>query len=262
MPRFPRIIPLLCAFAGVAAFATACHAGERFRAADTWTRSYPLAAGGRLAIENENGAIDAEPASGAAAEIVAERSVRARSQAEADALLARVTLRETTAADGVRVVVDAPDARGADVQVRFHVRVPRGVAVELRTVNGAVSVRGLDAPVRAATANGAVRASELATGAVTARSVNGAVEVALAAPLAEGGDVSLATVNGRVALRLPAASRATLRAETTNGSVRAEGAAFDVQRRSPTAVEAKLGGGGARVHLETVNGAARLEASS
>src|SRR5262245_11254665 len=39
------------------------------KAQDTWTRSYPLPAGGRIELINVNGRIDAEPASGNQVEV-------------------------------------------------------------------------------------------------------------------------------------------------------------------------------------------------
>ncbi len=258
MSRFVRLlvmIPLVLA-------ASACFAGPRERAADEWRRTYPLAPGGRLEIVNVDGAIDAEPATGAAVEIVAERTAKAATAAGARELLDEIEMVEEVSAQGVRVVVKRPARLDGDAGVRFSVRVPKGVAVDLRTENGAVSVTGLDAAVHAATVNGSVRGEALATAAVEAESVNGAVHVALASPLDPRGRVTLESVNGRVALVLPAASRATIAAEVQNGSVAAEGAGFAFRKKSRTALDASLNGGGAAVRLETVNGSARVDARS
>ena len=202
MSRFPRIIPLLSFFGAVSLFATACVSGERHRVEDEWTRSYPLAAGGVIEIENANGSIDAQPATGGAVEVVAKRIAKARSAERAAQTLAKAELRERVRDGRVSIEVITPPGWGSDVEVRFSLRVPPGVAVHLSTANGSVSVSGLDAPVVAETVNGAVRATALATQSVDASSVNGAVEVALAAPLSDGGEIALETVNGRVALEL------------------------------------------------------------
>lgn len=262
MARFPRILPVLCVFGAVSLATVACFGGERHRAEDEWTRSYPLPAGGRVEIENENGAIDAQLADRAALEVVAKRVAKARTPERAQALLARIELRERVSDGRVRIEVVTPRGwRGGDASVDFALRVPSGVAVDLSTANGSVSVSGLDASVRAETVNGSVRGNALATQTVDASSVNGAVQIALAKPLDAGGAVALETVNGRVALDLPAASRATVNAETVNGSVEASGAPFELETKSRTEVRATLNGGGARVRLETVNGAARVTAS-
>ena len=260
MSRFPRIIPLLSFFGAVSLFATACVSGERHRVEDEWTRSYPLAAGGVIEIENANGSIDAQPATGGAVEVVAKRIAKARSAERAAQTLAKAELRERVSDGRVSIEVITPPGWGSDVEVRFSLRVPPGVAVHLSTANGSVSVSGLDAPVVAETVNGAVRATALATQSVDASSVNGAVEVALAAPLSDGGEIALETVNGRVALELPAASRASLSAETVNGSIDARGATFEFKTRSRRELEATLNGGGAEVRLETINGAATVTA--
>jgi hypothetical protein len=261
MARFPRILPVLSVFAAASLTATACLSGEPHRAEDEWVRSYPLPAGGRVEIENQNGSIDAQPADGAALEVVAKRVAKARSEKRARELLAQLAVRERVSEGRVSLEVVPPSGWRGDTEVRFTLRVPKGVAVDLRTANGSVRVAGLDAPVTAETVNGAVRGSALATNSVVATSVNGAVQISLSKPLETGGKVALETVNGRVALDLPAASRAHVNAETVNGSIEASGAAFEFETKSRTEVEATLNGGGANVQLETVNGAARVTAS-
>ena len=57
-------------------------------ARDTCSRSYPLAAGGRLELINVNGRIEAVPATGDTVELKAERSARASTDEAAAELLA------------------------------------------------------------------------------------------------------------------------------------------------------------------------------
>ena len=146
--------------------------------------------------------------------------------------------------------------RGNDVAVEFTVRVPRGVKVDAHTVNGAVQMEGVDAPVAAATVNGGIDVST-ARGPVSAATVNGHVDVAMRA-FAGPGDVGLVTVNGAVSLALPANVDADVDASTVAGSIQTEFPLTVSGRFAGRRLEGKLGAGGRRVHITTVHGSINL----
>jgi len=233
---------------------------SRGRAEDEWARGYPAAGGARLELVNVNGSISAEAAEGASLELVAKREASARSDEAAQELLAKLEMRESARDGVVRVEVVHPELpRSANIEVRWTVRVPAGVSVDLHNENGRISLAGLSGEVRAHTVNGAVSGKALASTLVEAKTVNGQVELELAKPLTGTGSVALAAVNGGVELRLPGDSKASLSASVTNGSVRAEG--FELAKSgasSRTRLEGTLGGGGTPVTLETTNGSARI----
>jgi hypothetical protein len=233
------------------------------QARDSWSRSYPLAAGGRIELINVNGQIDAQPAEGAAVELTAERSARATTDEAASALLGQVEMREEVGDGRVRIEVRAPRTFGlSQVSVKWTVRVPRGVIVDLRNVNGRVAVGGLDAEVHARTVNGGVSGRGLTATTVEASTVNGGVDVELVRALPGEGQVTLEAVNGGVSLALPPDSQATLTARVTNGGIRTGDLPFetcgDNTRRR---FEGTLNGGGASVRLQTTNGGVRISKS-
>ncbi|MGE0460961.1 MAG: DUF4097 family beta strand repeat-containing protein [Vicinamibacterales bacterium] len=233
------------------------------RAQDSWTRSYPLAQGGRLELINVNGRIDAEPASGSTVELVGQRTARAGSDDAARELLGKVEMREEVGERGVRVEVRAPRTFGvSNVEVRWTVKVPKGTIVDLRTINGRVALSGLDGEVHARTVNGGVEGKRLAVAALDASTVNGGVDIELTAPLAGEGSVALEAVNGGVSLALPGDSRASVTARVTNGGIRTTD--LDLQltgEQSRRRLEGTLNGGGTRVSLQTTNGGVRLSKS-
>lgn len=226
-----------------------------------WHGSIPD--GRTLEVKGINGDIDASLASGSEAEVVA---VKRAKRSDPDSVEIKVVehgdgvticavypsrgvrRNECAAGDGGRMSADHND-----VEVRFTVRVPAGVAFRGRTVNGGIKADGLSAPVDAETVNGDVRLA--AEGSARAQTVNGSIRATLAR--AAGSEpLEFETVNGSIELELPAEVDADLRAETVNGDIDSD---FPLETRSrrdhpPHTARAKLGSGGRPLKLETVNG--------
>ncbi len=230
------------------------------RAQDTWTRSYPIESGGRFELINVNGRIDVEPASGSTIEITGERLARGTSDDTARDLLTKVEMREEASDRRVRVEVRAPRTFGmSSLEVRWAVKVPRGMVLEFRNVNGRVNLTNLDGEIHAETVNGGIEATGLSARSLDASTVNGGVDVSFAAPLSGEGQVDLESVNGGVVLRMPAESRASVTARVTNGGIRHDDLSFQTTgEQSRRRFEGTLNGGGTRVELQTTNGGVRL----
>jgi hypothetical protein len=83
--------------------ASACHLNLSLdaEAKDTWTRDYPLAAGGTLEIRNTSGRIEVEAADVEGISLVAERVVKAGTDEAAQQALAALEISETVSADRV-----------------------------------------------------------------------------------------------------------------------------------------------------------------
>jgi hypothetical protein len=230
-------------------------------AKDSWSRTYDLAPGGRLELVNVNGGITAEASDGAALEITAERTAKAMSDESARELLGKVEMREEAGAQKVRIETRPPSMRGiGHVTVRYVVKVPRGVHVDLRTVNGGVQLAGLEGEVSASSTNGGIKGDLGAASRLDARTVNGGVELRLAQPLADGTQVTLKSVNGGVRLAVPGGQKADVVATCVNGRIDASEVGLAVSGEpSRRRVEGQLnGGGGARLELGTTNGGVRL----
>jgi DUF4097 and DUF4098 domain-containing protein YvlB len=138
-------------------------------------------------------------------------------------------------------------------EFKWTVLVPRGVAVDLRTVNGGVQMTGLDGEIRARTTNGGIQGVALASSTVDASVTNGGVTVELARA-ATSGSIDLEAVNGGVTLSLPADSRADITGRAVNGGVVSDLPLDTVGGQSKRRLDGTLNGGGARIVLETVNG--------
>src|SRR5882762_7703556 len=152
------------------------------RATDEWTHTYPLTAGGEVRIVNTNGRIDVEGVDGSTVEVRAERIARGATDAAARELLPRIVIKEDSRPDRVSLETERMSGIliGVAFEVRYHVRAPKGAAVNVTNTNGAVVLTSLGGKVMAHTTNGGVTGKNL-TGGLDARSTNGGVTIDMAA---------------------------------------------------------------------------------
>lgn len=248
-----RILPLT----GLLAALT----GSALQAQDfTW--SGELAQGRTIEIEGVNGEIAAQPASGGRVEVVADKRSR-----RSDERSVRIEVVEHAGGVTICAVYPTPgnaaqqnrcapgsegqmNTRDNDVVVDFAVRVPAGVGLVARTVNGEVEARDLRSDVVARTVNGDVSLST--TGAARAETVNGSIDIAMG-PLR--GDLEVETVNGSITLSVPAGLNAELDASTVNGGIESDFPMTITGRMDRRNVHAVIGDGGPALRLRTVNGA-------
>lgn len=139
-----------------------------------------------------------------------------------------------------------------DTEVEFTVRVPRGVNVDVGTVNGSVDVRGATGEVHASSVNGGVEAISEG-GPVHASTVNGSIRASMR-DLGDG-DLEFSTVNGSITVELPENLNADLRMTTVNGTLSSRDFPLTVTGRfNPQNMRATIGKGGTRLSFTTVNG--------
>jgi hypothetical protein len=224
--------------------------GLPFRATVDETR--PLAANGELELENTNGSVHL--VAWDEAKVRVEATKRAASERALDELKVEIE------GQGDRVTVRSryprPRWLGNAGSVEYRVSVPRGARVRVTNVNGRVEVGGVSGSVRAATVNGSVDLAEVG-GPIEASAVNGSVEVDVAR-VDSSARSRISTTNGSVRLTLPRDVNAEVEAHTVNGSVSCD---FDLtgEHRSRRRLEGRIGDGGARFELGTVNGSAHVD---
>jgi len=156
------------------------------------------------------------------------------------------------------------------VHTSYEVRVPVGLALRLCTLNGAIHVSAASGPVTADGVNGPIEVRN-AGGPVVLQTVNGAITAALTDP--PRGETRLRTVNGGVQLLLPGSAAADLWMKTVNGGLFTDFATSRLTSE-PATVErhggrrvyradgrtgVRVGSGGPRVEIETVNGDIRVQ---
>ena len=155
----------------------------------------------------------------------------------------------------------ADAASGHGGRVDYQVRVPRGVKLVARTVNGGIRADSLSSDIQAATVNGAVIIST--SGTAEASTVNGSIIAKLLKPFWRKAP-SFSAVNGGISVMIPANASTGIQAETRNGRVVKKLAAF-----RGAATEQRLDGSvgrgacpSTRLIIRTVNGQIELKQRS
>ena len=251
-----RVLAVLAAAASL----TACDVvissiDAKGRATDSWTKSFELAPTGEVQIDNNIGGIEVTGGPGTQVEVTAERTARGVTDQDAKKLLGQVKVVEESSPAKLRLEMKAPEGEAGHLEVKYHVKVPSGAIVRLRTSNGEVSVAQVSGDVSAGSTNGSVRGRELG-GAVEASTTNGTVRLQMTAVAAGG--IKADTVNGVVELSIPASARATVDASCVNGHIAIDGMKLEGPEPTRRQVSGRLNGGGPKIALDTVNGAIRI----
>ncbi len=140
------------------------------------------------------------------------------------------------------------------LSVDFKLTVPKTVRLDaIESINGSVVLSNMTNFSEVTAVNGTVKATNL-RGTADLSTVNGTVYADFD-ELDKDASISLETVNGSVKLFIPSNSNATLKAETTNGSISND---FLLPVRKGKYVgkdlHGKIGSGNVQINLSSVNG--------
>jgi DUF4097 and DUF4098 domain-containing protein YvlB len=227
----------------------ACSDNRDGRARQCEMREMTTGVTGRLDVDAApNGGISVKPWNRA------EVLVRAKVESWGDVGLADVKVRAASgrvSAEGPRTMLK----RESGWSVSFEVFVPERTDLDLKTVNGGISVAGIRGDLQAKTTNGGISLASVA-GKVVGRTTNGGIKLALDGRAWEGESCDLSTTNGGVTVEVPANYSARFVAKTTNGGLKADipNAKVERGRWTGATMEAVTGAGGAEVKVTTTNG--------
>ena len=228
-----------------------------------------IASGNAIEIKGVNGGLRAEASGSNEVEVVAVKHAK-RSNPE------DVRIEVVPHAEGVTICAVYPSRAGEranqcgpgdegrmnvqnnDVSVEFTVRVPAGVRLIGKTVNGDVEATRLNGPIALSTVNGSVNFSTSASGRAT--TVNGTIRGELGRADWDN-TLEFSTVNGSINLTLPADLSTDVKAQTVNGDISTDFPLTVTGRVSRRRLEGTIGGGGRTLSLETVNGGISLKRS-
>ena len=230
--------------------------------------SWKLAPGKTVEIRGVNGAIDAVASTSGKVEITAEKSA-----VKSDPADVKIEVIEHERGVTICAVYPSPDGekngcstgpefhshtRDNDVEVHFMVRMPAGIRLDARTVNGSIRATGLKGPAELQTVNGEVKLETTEHG--SASSVNGGI-VATIGSTDGADDLEFSTVNGGVSVTLPAKANAEVRASVMNGDISSDFPMSVRKRHGTRRATGTIGSGGPRLDLNTLNGEIRLKSA-
>jgi DUF4097 and DUF4098 domain-containing protein YvlB len=222
--------------------------------------SFDVDPGARISLENINGDIEVVGGTGSQVHVVAYKKA-----GKQDYL------------DGLKIVVDAsPDYIRIETRhpkresgwfnwgddgggsVAYELSVPADVNLDaIETVNGDVRIRAVGGSVKASTVNGGVEVENLSAD-VSLETVNGKITADFDR-LGAGQRVDAEAVNGRIVMRLPDDCSARVTAATVNGSIDADDFGLEPEKGFVGRdLDGEIGGGGARISLDTVNGSIKI----
>lgn len=252
---------------------------ERFQ------QTYPLQTGGTVSLDNVNGGVTVEAWDRAEVQVVADKEVKADDGDVAKKAMQQIQIQVGKSAGKLDIVTKLPKrdnglfewmaGKNVNMNVKYQVKVPRNVVLDLETVNGGVRLVGTEGRASVETTNGALEIEgvrgnlELETtngsisvarsaGAVEAETTNGSIEVELS-EVPDGSDLSFETTNGGVTVRLPKDIRVSLDAATSNGRVTSD---FDVEgadSKSRRRLAGDINGGGGKLRVRSTNGGVTIE---
>lgn len=246
---------------------TPAHAQERDPDAFRFTDA--LASGRTVYLHNINGNIEVERSSDNQVEIRGEKRWRRGDPddvrvvqlagSNGDVIVCALWHDAECTEDGIRGHRNTSWNNKNDVSVHFTVRVPDGVHVTLKTVNGGVTAEGLTGTVMANTVNGSITARSTG-GPVHAKTVNGSIRATMGALGSD--DLRYETVNGGITLELPANANANLDLSTVNGGASTDFPVTVQGTISRKRLRGSVGDGGRLLKASTVNGGISLKRSN
>lgn len=279
----PRAVPAAAAQARTA---------ERVDGQEDFRWSGRIARGKTIEIAGLLGDVRAEHTSGDQVEVVGRRMgddadqvrIEVVQKADGDVLICTIyPVRESSRGRGNRDHDRADDRRddgpchdghsgelaldADEARIDFTVRVPQGVHLAARTVDGDIEAVGLRSPVDAASVSGDVRVST--TGTARAATVSGNVEATFGET--DGDEMEFASVSGNVVVRVANGVGAEVEAHTLSGDIQSD---FDLRIRGGgdddddddggfhveigRQATGTIGRGGPELSLNTVSGNIRL----
>lgn len=247
------------------ASATRAQSGEQVR--DEFHQTYPLAANGRVSLENINGSVVIKAWDRNEVRVDAVKTAYTRARLDE----AKIAIESNP--NSIRISTEYPslnqtmtdDRRGRynnPASVEYTLTLPRSARIDtVELINGSLDIEGITGDVNASSINGHVTARGL-TGEAKLSTINGNLEATFT-QLSEAKPVTLGSVNGNVTVTIPSDANALLKANTVHGGIKND-FGLPVQRGEYVGNDlmGQLGTGGVRIKLGNVNGSITIRKAS
>ncbi len=225
-----------------------------------------LRAGQTLAIGNIDGAVRVTRASGSTAEVVVTRRV-IRGNGE----LVKAIMEETES--GIKVCTIYLQRAGEpgtscgnrhgthgrrneplEVEMTYAVRLPAGVRLDAATVDGDLSIEGIDTPARISTVDGNVTLKGMMPERIS--SVDGDVTLDIIGKFTH--DVHITTVDGEINLTLPADAALDVSVTAVDGDLTSDFPLTVAGKWGPRSMRGQINGGGPSLRMNSVDGSLKI----
>jgi hypothetical protein len=253
------ILGTLCALLFAAAQG---HASESRRYTEEFHQTYPLASGGRIELDNINGAVHITAGDQNVVKVDAVKYAGTKERLDD----AKIVVEAGSDFLSIRTKYPNHDnffnGRWDDpAGVEYTLTVPRAANLdEIKLVNGALDIHGVTGEVRASCINGRMLAGEL-QGRVKLSAINGRMEARF--DRLTDSPIELSSVNGNLELILPSDTKAELEASTVSGGLDDD---FGLHVRHHRFVghdlRGELGGGGTHIRVSNINGRIEIRHAS
>jgi len=230
------------------------HASDRRAFTEEFHQTYPLAAGGRVELENINGAVHITAWDRNEVKVDAVKYAGTKERLDEAHIEARASN------DTVSIETKYPDHNHTfnhgwndPASVEYTLSVPRTARLdEIKLINGPLDIHGVAGEVRASCINGRMIAEGL-QGRVKLDSVNGRMEARF--ERVADSPVELSSVNAAMEVTLPSDVKADVEASTVSGSIDDDfGLHVRRHRYVGQDLRAEIGGGGTHIRLSNING--------
>jgi DUF4097 and DUF4098 domain-containing protein YvlB len=225
------------------------------RMAEEFHHTYPLAAGGRIDLDNINGAVHITAWDQSVVKVDAVKYANTQerldeAEIEVDAGSDYVSIRTKYRNHDLTW---NNDGWNNPASVEYTLMVPRSARLdEIKLVNSALDITGVGGEVRASCVNGQLTAKGL-QGRAKLSTVNGRMQAEF--DRLGNSPIELTSVNGTLELTLPSDANTELEASTVNGGIDNDMGVRVVHHRwVGHEMHAELGSGGPHIRLSNVNG--------
>ena len=226
-------------------------------------QTYALTPGGRVELDNINGAVHISTWDRNEVKVDAVKYADSKDRLDE----ARIEIDSTNDHLSIRTKYREHDltfnwgSRNNPPSVEYTLTVPRGARLdEIKLINGALDVTGVSGEVHASCINGELQAHNL-SGRAELSTINGHLDAKF--DQLPGSSVELKSVNGSVELTIPSDSKAEIEASTVSGGIENDfGLHVNHHNFVGHDLRCELGNGGPHIKLENVNGRIEIRHAS
>lgn len=192
-----------------------------------------------LRVEGINGEVKVRAVANSGSVVIAgERRVKSDSFSDASEFLRQVTVVVTESGDEIVARTEQPNnPRGRECVVDYEISVPKDLVVDIRHINGAVSLQDLESSAYVDLTNGTL-----------------AAEI----DLPPTGTIDMTLINGTMLLEIPTTTSASVAASVINGELFVSNLDFSNEQSRERSLTGTLGSADGNIRLSVINGTLML----